>query len=286
MNVSIRSLALVAMMGVPAAPALAQNFHSGHAHAPFAGGKNVTLHINPRWKECSFQLDASLTQAAWRQFAGEAGVVLYFKPLVDARPMGRGNYELSLLQWNTGIDDTEAAWNDTFVHPDSAHWLFEGSGLNFPGLTGRIGVTDRTDVGVYYTVSPGANYGIAGLQVQHNLIDDRASNWAAAMRLSYNQLNGPEDMAFAVAGADFVASRKYGMLGGRLAVSPYAGVSTTLSRAQEKSAVVELDDEHVFGAQATLGAVAEFSVARVAFEYSAARVQSMSLKIGFSRGGR
>jgi hypothetical protein len=286
MKGSIRSLVIVGMMGISAAQAFAQRFHSGHSHTPIAGGKNVTLHINPRWKECSFQLDAALTPAAWRQFTGEAGVVTHFKPLVDAKPLGRGNYELSLLQWNTGIDDTEAAWNDTFVHPDSAHWLFEGSGLNFPGLTGRVGVTDRTDVGVYVTKSPGANYGFYGVQVQQNLVDNPASNWAAAMRVGFTSMYGPEDLDFKVYGADLLASRRYGMFRGKLAVSPYAGVSATLSRSQEKSAVVDLEDANVLGAQATLGAVAEFSVARVAMEYSLARVPSMSLKIGFSRGGR
>ena len=47
-----------------------------------------TLHINPRWKECSFQLDPALTQSAWRQFTQEAGLVAYFRPMSDARPMG------------------------------------------------------------------------------------------------------------------------------------------------------------------------------------------------------
>jgi hypothetical protein len=287
MRVMIRSLALVALLGVPATPALAQRFHNGHAHASITTDRsNLRLHINPRWKECSFQLDPSLTPAAWRQFTGEAGVVSYFRPLVDAKPMGRGNYEISVLQWSTGIDDAEAAWNDTFVHPDSTHWLFEGSGLQFPGLTGRVGITDRTDVGLYATKSPGANYGFYGLQLQHNLIDNPSSNWAAAMRVGFTSMYGPEDLEFSVYGADFLASRRYGMFGGKLALSPYAGVSATLSRSHEKSAVVDLDDENVFGAQATAGAVAEFSVARVAVEYSAARVQSMSLKIGFSRGGR
>ena len=86
-----------------------------------------------------------------------------------------------------------------------------------------------------------------------------------------------------MAGADLLASRRYGLLGNRLGLSPYAGVTATLTHAHEKSAVVDLTDENVFGAQATLGAVAEMRFARVAFEYSVARVTSMSLKIGFTR---
>src|SRR4051812_19433586 len=95
-------------------------------HSP-AGSQAVRpkLHVSPRWEECSIQLDSALTQTAWRQFTGEAGLVAYFRPLEDARPMGKRRFELSIVQWKTGIKSASPAWNDTFVHPDSTHWLFE-----------------------------------------------------------------------------------------------------------------------------------------------------------------
>lgn len=265
--------------------AFAQAYHGGGHHADGGhGGPAIDLHINPRWKECSFQLDASLAQSAWRQFAGEAGVVTYFRPLTSAEPMGRGRFEVAAVRWETGINDSDDAWNDTFVHPDSSHWLFEGSRLAFPGLTVRAGVGDRTDVGIYATKSPGANYGFVGAQVQQNLA--RTGGWAAATRVSFVTMYGPEDLDFSVYGVDLLASRRFTMLSGRAAFSPYAVASASLSRAHEKSAVVDLDDENVFGALGTLGAVAEFSVAKVALEYTVSRVPSMSLKVGFGTGAR
>src|SRR4051812_11670882 len=85
--------------------------------------QDVHLHVSSKWDECSFQLDPSLTQTEFHQFAAEAGNVIYFRPLTDAKPMGVGKFELSVLQWNTKIDETGGAWNNTFVHPDSTHWL-------------------------------------------------------------------------------------------------------------------------------------------------------------------
>lgn len=239
-----------------------------------------TLHVNPRWKECSFQLDPALTQSAWHQFTQEAGLVAYFRPLSDARPMGKGHFEISMLQWKTGIDDKESAWNDTFVHPDSAHWLFEGSGLQFPGLMARVGVGDKTDVGAYFTKSPGANYGFYGAQVQQNFVRSASHDWAAAARLSFVNMYGPDDLNLTVVGADVLASRNFA-LSRWAAVSPYVGVSTYLSNTHEKSAVVALDDEHVLGAQASVGASVQLSVARLGVEYNVARVNSFSLKVGF-----
>jgi hypothetical protein len=245
-----------------------------------SSGDGPVLHTSNRWKECSIQLDAALTQAAWRQFTQEAGLVAYFRPLVDAQPMGRGKFELSVLQWQTNIDDHESAWNDTFVHPDSAHWLFEGEGLKFPGLTARLGVTDKTDVGIYYTKNPNANYGFFGGQVQQSFFN--RSDWSAATRLSFTSLYGPEDVDLTVLGWDVVASREF-ELNGWASVSPYAGFSSYFSMSNETSPVVDLENEYVGGSQAMVGAVVRLAGARLAMEYNAAKVNSISMKVGFGR---
>jgi hypothetical protein len=236
------------------------------------------LHVNPRWTQCSIQLDPSLTQAAWRQFTEEAGLVAYFRPLSDARPMGKGTFEISMLQWQAGINDADAGWNDTFVHPDSTHWLFEGQGLKFPGLMLRAGLTSSTDAGVYLTKSFGANYGFYGAQVQQNFIPNQTSGWAAAARVSVVSMYGPADLNFAIYGADLLTSRMF-MLS-RLAVSPYAGLSTYLSSSHEKTAAVNLRDERVLGAQAMVGATTQLSMVRLGVEYNVAKVNSFSLKVG------
>jgi hypothetical protein len=245
---------------------------TGHPH----------LHGNGRWKECSIQLDPSLTPAAWRQFTQEAGLVAYFRPLVDAEPLGKGRFEVSAVQWETAIDDATPAWNDTFVHPDSTHYLFEGKGLKFPGLMGRVGVSANTDVGVYFTKNPNANYGFFGGQLQRRLVGGADHRWAASARASFVSLYGPDDVNLTTYGLDLVASRKLAIT--RWAsVSPYVGVSSYLSTSHEKSAVVTLHDEHVGGSQAMAGAVLQLSKARIAAEYNAASVRTVSLKIGVGR---
>jgi hypothetical protein len=239
-----------------------------------------TLHVNPRWKECSIQLDASLTQSAWRQFTEEAGLVAYFRPLSDARPMGKGKFEVSVLQYQTNIDDHDAAWNDTFVHPDSTHWLFEGSGLKFPGLMLRAGVSSKTDVGLYFTKNPNANYGFVGGQVQQNFLQN--DDWAASARVSFVSLYGPDDVNFNILGLDVLASRTM-EISSWAAVSPYVGFSSYLANSHEKSSVVVLDDEHVGASQTMVGAALQLSVARLAAEYNFSKVNSFSLKVGFGR---
>lgn len=174
----------------------------------------------------------------------------------------------------------DAAWNDTFVHPDSTHWLFEGAGLKFPGLMVRAGVRDRIDVGVYATKNPRANYGFYGGQVQYAFAHQTKKNWAASARLSFVSLFGPEDLELTVYGVEVLASRTYAVYSTWASVSPYAGVSAYLSSAHETTAAVALSDEKVLGVQGMVGAVVELSRARIGLEYNLARVHSTSLKVG------
>jgi hypothetical protein len=243
---------------------------------------NVQLHVNPRWEECSFQLDSTLTQESWHQFTREAALVAYFRPLIDAKPMGKKNFEIALLQWNTAIDDADDAWNDTFVHPDSAHWLKEGSRLPIPGLTFRAGIANRLDLGIYWTRSIGANYGFWGAQLQYNLVNNVERNWAASTRLNFVSMYGPEDLNLNVMGLDFLASKEFQIRSDRFTISPYIGVSTFLSNSHEKTTAVELDDEHVVGAQGMVGAVLKLALVRVAVEYNFSEVSTLSYKIGIA----
>jgi len=146
----------------------------------------------------------------------------------------------------------------------------------------RAGVSNKTDVGVYFTKNPNANYGFYGAQVQQNLIGNNDSDWAAAARASFVSLYGPDDLNFAVVGLDFVASREIA-LNNWASVSPYAGVSSYMTAAQEKSPAVNLENEYVGGSQAMVGAVLQLSGARLALEYNAAKVNSISMKVGFGR---
>lgn len=238
------------------------------------------LHTNSRWEECSIQLDPTLTQDAWRQFTREAGLVTYFRPLVDARPLGKKHFEIGILQWKTGIDDKDAAWNDTFVHPTADHWLFEGSGLAFPGLTARVGITDKLDAGVYVTKNPNANYGFYGGQVQYNLITNEEKKWSLAARGGFTRLYGPEDVNLTTYGADALISKEFPLFVKWASVSPYATISGVLSHSHEKTTRVDLKNETTLGAQAAAGAVLRLSVLRLAAEYNVARVSTLSFKLG------
>jgi hypothetical protein len=240
-------------------------------HSPLSA---QILHTNNRWSDCSIVIHHTLTQEAWHQFVTEAALVTYIRPLASAKPLGSGHLELSALNWSTRIDAADAAWNDTFSHPDSTHWLIEGDFLPIPGLMLRVGATDRLDVGGYFTARPDANYGIAGLHLQYNLLNDAETAVAAAGRLSAATLYGPDDLDHSVVGLDFLVSKDVYVF------SPYVGVSGYAAHGRETTSAVELDNETIFGVQGTVGVAVEISAVRLGTEVNLGRVPSYSFKVG------
>jgi hypothetical protein len=110
--------------------------------------------------------------------------------------------------------------------------------------------------------------------VQYSLVNDAERNLAAAGRASVTRLFGPDDLSMSVYGVELVASRDVSVF------SPYAGVSGYLARGAERSSVVKLANENVFGIQAMAGVAVNVSVLRVGVEANVAKVPGYSLKVG------
>ncbi|MEE9194065.1 MAG: hypothetical protein V3U21_05965 [Thermodesulfobacteriota bacterium] len=251
------------------------------------------LHVNDRWKECSMQLDPSLTQDAWHQFTQEAGIMTVFNPLTSAQPLGKWNFDIGLSMGYYPIEDEDAAWNDTFVHSDSTHWLYGKDGepypddakfLSLPLILVRLGITDQIDVGFYYFSVPEANYGFRGGQLQYNFLNDEEKNLSAAARVSIGQLFKVEDLDLSAYSVDVVATKDLSRFTRFEGVSGYAGLTGYLVSTHEKTSAVDLDDENVFGIQGNAGVSALFfSHLRIGVQLTVGALIYPSFVIGFAR---
>lgn len=100
------------------------------------------------------------------------GLVAYFRPLASARPLGARRIELAILQSATRIDDADAAWNDTFSHPDSTHSPYLGvSGYLSRGheRTDRVDLEDENVLGVQAMAGVAASISVLRLGAEVNL---------------------------------------------------------------------------------------------------------------------
>ena len=81
------------------------------------------LHVDPSLKDCSVIFASELTQSAFQRFVREFGSVSAFKQMSSPTTLGKGGVALGLDQIFFTVDEASDAWNDTFAHPDSTHYL-------------------------------------------------------------------------------------------------------------------------------------------------------------------
>ena len=193
-----------------------------------------TLHVDPSLKDCSVIFAPELTQSAFQRFAREFGSISAFKQMSPPTTLGKGGVALGLDLIRFTVDEASDAWNDTFAHPDSAHYL--GSDKSFPSLRLRVGVTDAFDLGAYYTRSPGANYGWLGLEGRYGVLrQSETMPVSLTVRAAYTKTLYVSDMDMHTATYDVSAGRTFWNR-----VTAYAGWGQDLVLARETSPAVQL----------------------------------------------
>ncbi|MBI3136033.1 MAG: hypothetical protein HYZ14_15250 [Bacteroidetes bacterium] len=225
-------------------PVLAQHDHSSDEHP------NVILHVNPDLKVCDFDIAPNLTQAEWARATREVGNAIYLDPLSSSKPLGRGNWSLWLEQNSFTVDQESGAWNNTFHHPDSTHWLTESGRLSVPAVRFQLGLASRWDAGIYYTSAKpfGANYGFLGVETKYTFLNDTLRGWYASARASYALDANVRDFNISSTGLDVMASKNLFNV-----FTPYAGIALNWNHGREVTADVDLLNENSFAARGIIG---------------------------------
>lgn len=224
-----KHLILAALVGLVPTAALAHG-ENGHAADP-------ELHVNPNLKDCSIQFAPELTQEAFHRFVREFGSVSAFKHMGAPLALGRGRAAVSLQGIAFTVDERSDAWNDTFHHPDATHEL--GSDKKFPMLRASAGLTDALDVGGFYAENPTANYGWVGIEARYGwLRQNEAMPVSVAVRGAYTRTIRADDLDLHAATLDVSVGRTF-----RGFLTPYVGVGSDAVLANERSGVVDLEQE-------------------------------------------
>jgi hypothetical protein len=195
------------------------------------------LNVDPSVKDCSIRFAADLTQSAFSRFAREFGSVSASKQGAPPTTLGRGGFSVDVERISFSVEEKSAAWNDTFVHPDSSHEL--GSDLVLPKLRLRAGVTDDLDVGASYAQNPQANYGWLGLEAKYRVLQQREDMPVSlAIRGAYTKTLYVADMNMHAFTADVSIGRTFWS-----AVTPYLAAGADAVLVRETSPAVDLKDE-------------------------------------------
>ena len=237
-------------------------------------GSDVYWHIDPNVKTCSMVIDRTLTQAQWYKFTKQGGAILSFKSLASAKTLGKMNFYIAIDKSSTPVDQHDLAWINTFTHPDENCPL--GDVISLPTIRARMGVTDNIDVGGYWTVAPGANYGAVGGELKYAFLPESEKFPAAAVRGSISMLTGVPDFNINIYSVDLIASKKIAVL------TPYIGLKQSLVIGTETTPKVNLDRERVSLTQGYAGVVYSIWMLNLTAEYNVSSVNTFAFVIGFA----
>lgn len=239
-----------------------------------SGGNNVYWRIDGTVKTCSMVIDPSLTQAEWHTFTKQVGAISSFKSLASARTLGTLNFHVAIDYGSTPVDQHDPAWINTFVHPDEHCPL--GDAVAYPTIRASMGVSDNMDVGGYWTIAPGANYGMLGGEVKYGFLQESEKSPAVAARASVSVLTGVPDFDLNIYSIDLLTSKQVAMF------TPYAGLKTSLVIGTETTSKVDLETERVAVVQGYAGVVYSMGMLNLAAEYNVSSVNTFALAVGLN----
>jgi hypothetical protein len=274
----------VRLLHLPAFIAFLLTSFSAHAQTIEKHGDhdpNVNLNVTGGIAMCDFDIAPALTQSEWERATREIGSAIYLEPLASSRPLGKWNWSAQLEQNSFHVDQESGAWNNTFHHPDSTHYLTGESGrLAVPGLRFRIGISDRIDFGAYYTSSRpfGANYGFLGFDAKYAFLNDTVKGWSAAVRASYAMDANIKDFNISGTGLEVLAGKQLFRF-----FTPYAGVAANWNYGREKTSEVDLRNEHSLGVRGIAGVQFRWKFVDLGYEVQVGDgMAQRSLKVGVS----
>lgn len=231
------------------------------------------LHVNHDIKDCSIEFDPSLTQSQFRKFTREGSMLGTFKLLAPAEPLGAKKIQVGIDYSITRINDEDPAWNNTFTHPHETHYL--GDVREIPKLFARMGLSDRIDVGLYFTKNLNANYGFLGGEMKYAHFQQPGKPFASAMRASYTTLLGVHDMDFHIMSLDYSISKRFNRM------TPYLGLGGNLAWAIETTSKVNLDNETVLTPRGIIGTRFSLSFFSLTAEMDISALSTFSIRTGF-----
>jgi len=154
-----------------------------------------------------------MTQRLFKDFSDQLGGALSYKPVSPAEPYGITGFDI-------GIEVTA-------VKLDDEYWKYAIKGGDVPGyaLIPKLhvikGLPFGIDVGAVYSQVPDTNIKCFGGEVKYAFMKGSAVTPAVAVRGTYTQLSGVDQLDFKTYGAEATISKGVGF---GVKLTPYAGV--------------------------------------------------------------
>jgi hypothetical protein len=151
----------------------------------------------------------TLTQDEFHRLSQDLGAALSYKPLTPAEPLGVLGFDVGLAATVTKIEN-----------PDVIQKAGAGdiSSVAVPSLRLNLGLPFSLDVGVMAGAAPGTNIRLYGAELRWAFVKGGTAMPAIALRGSYTQLSGVDQLDLNTRGVDLSISKGFAFF------TPYAGI--------------------------------------------------------------
>ena len=144
-------------------------------------------------------------QQAFRSFSEDLGAALSYKALSPAEPLGVTGFDIGIEATNTNLENPAlfraVGWNEDYLPVPKLH-IHKGLPLNI-------------DVGAFYSAI--SDYKLWGAELKYAIIEGNTALPAVALRGTYTQLSGVEQLDLDTAGLELSVSKGLAM------ATPYIG---------------------------------------------------------------
>lgn len=150
----------------------------------------------------------NLSQTQFRLLSEDLGAALSYKPLTPAEPLGVLGFDVGLAATVTQIENT-----DVFKTAGA-----DISSVAVPSLRLNLGLPFGIDVGAMAGAAPATNIRLYGAELRWAFVKGGTAMPAIALRGSYTQLSGVDQLDFNTRGVDLSISKGFAFL------TPYGGI--------------------------------------------------------------
>lgn len=159
------------------------------------------------------KFSTGMTQKLFKEFSEQLGVALSYKPVSPAEPYGITGFDIGVEVSAVKVDDEY--WNFAIKGQDVPGYLL------IPKLHVIKGLPFGIDVGAVFSKVPDTNIKYFGGEVKYALMKGSAVTPAVAVRGTYTQLSGVDQLDFKTYGAEVAISKGVGF---GVKLTPYAGL--------------------------------------------------------------
>ena len=169
------------------------------------------------------EFQTGITQSYFEKFSKELGGVLSYKTLSPAEPLGILGFDVGLEITAIDIDEGADYWKKAAKNADMPGFIL------LPKIYARKGLPFNIDVGAIYSKVPDSNISLLGAEVKYAILEGSVATPAVAIRGTYTQLLGVDQLDFKTYGADISISK------GFLNMTPFGGIGAVWTRSEPKS---------------------------------------------------